>query len=500
VHQGRKDRHEYLMEDTKMMTNTERDLRLELLNSLLATPHRKLNELAGLHAEMFERDPVFYGHLAVWYQSNGDVRDHKELFIGNLLTGAVTAYRDAGFMLLQELPPYQVKRVVDFMKQVRGRVPRSARTAVERYLRRREADPALFDRAALRARKAMKGLYAGLHIRPDARANAILFANQPPVESLAYKLKELARAATPADQARIVAEYRIPYTIAVGAVGALTPTVLVALIDAMTPQEAINNIGALKRRGALDHPEVKELIDAKLAEAQKDSRVSAYKARVAADAAELDAETVVRLERVTDEQVKRRGRITKSTALLVDKSGSMENAIELGKRIAALVSGIAEASLHVYAFDTMPYAIESAGNDLSDWERAFQLVQAGGGTSIGAPLEALRLRKIAVEQIIIVTDEGENNAPYFTQSYEQYVKELGVTPNVLIVKVGHATNWLENQLRTQRVHVDTFTFAGDYYALPNLVPLLTRPSRLELLLEIMQTPIPVRPDKAAVVA
>jgi hypothetical protein len=221
---------------------------------------------------------------------------------------------------------------------------------------------------------------------------------------------------------------------------------------------------------------------------------------VAADAAELDAETVVRLERVTDEQVKRRGRITKSTALLVDKSGSMENAIELGKRIAALVSGIAEASLHVYAFDTMPYAIESAGNDLSDWERAFQLVQAGGGTSIGAPLEALRLRKIAVEQIIIVTDEGENNAPYFTQSYEQYVKELGVTPNVLIVKVGHATNWLENQLRTQRVHVDTFTFAGDYYALPNLVPLLTRPSRLELLLEIMQTPIPVRPDKAAVVA
>jgi hypothetical protein len=483
-----------------MMTNNERDLRLELLNSLLATPHRRLTEIAGLHAEMMERDPAFYGHLAIWYQRNGDVRDHKEVFIGNLLTSSLTAHRDAGFMLLQELPPYQVKRVVDFMKQIRGRVPRSARTAVERYLRRREAEPNLFDRAALRARKAMKGLYAGLHIKPDARANAILFAEQPPVESVLFKLKELARATTPVEQARIVAEYRIPYTVAVGAVGKVTPTVLAALIDAMTPQEAINNLASLKRRGALDHPEVKALVEAKLEAAQRDSRVSAFKARVAVDATELDAETVARLERVTNEQVKRRGRITKSTALLIDKSGSMENAIELGKRIAAMVSGIAEAGLHVYAFDTMPYPVKSEGLELSDWERAFQLIQAGGGTSIGAPLEAMRLRKVAVEQIIVVTDEGENTAPYFPQVYQQYVQELGVKPNVLIVKVGYATGYLERQLRAIQAQVDTFTFAGDYYALPNLVPLLTRPSRLELLMEIMETPLPTRPDRVAVAA
>lgn len=67
------------------MTNTERDLRLEMLNSLLTTPHRKLEEVAGVHKEMVEMDPLFYGHLAVWYQGNGDVRDHKEVFIANLL-------------------------------------------------------------------------------------------------------------------------------------------------------------------------------------------------------------------------------------------------------------------------------------------------------------------------------------------------------------------------------------------------------------------------------
>jgi hypothetical protein len=39
---------------------------------------------------------------------------------------------------------------------------------------------------------------------------------------------------------------------------------------------------------------------------------------------------------------------------------------------------------------------------------------------------------------------------------------------------------------------DAFQFTGDYYALPNLVPLLSRPSKLELLVEIMDYPLPKR--------
>ena len=40
--------------------------------------------------------------------------------------------------------------------------------------------------------------------------------------------------------------------------------------------------------------------------------------------------------------------------------------------------------------------------------------------------------------------------------------------------------------------VPAFTFKGDYYALTNLIPLLTRPSMLELLMEIMEYPLPRR--------
>jgi hypothetical protein len=477
---------------TMTANNTERDMRLEILNSLLTTPHRELQKVAELHNQMITRDPIFYGHLAVWYQENGDVRDHKEVFTANLLTSEMQAHRDAGFVMLEQFPPYEVARIVDFMKQQKGKMPRSARTAVTKYLRKREADPAFFDRAALRGRKSMKHLYATLHIKPNERAEQVLFKDAPPEDSLAYSLKLLAIAQSPLEQAQIIVEQGIPYTIAVGAVKQVTPTVLVALINSMSSQEVINNLNSLKSRGAFDNAEVKALIDEKLAQAAKSDRISALKSRVAADNSQLDAETVAQLNKIADTQVKKRGKISKPTALLVDKSGSMDAAIEVGKQIAALISGITEAELFVYAFDSIAYPIKAKGNALSDWEKAFQGIQANGATSIGAPVEVMRLKKHAVEQFIIVTDEGDNSAPLFHVAYQAYCRDMNLAPSVLIVKVGASSTYVEHNLRGINAQVDTFTFAGDYYSLPNFIPMLSRPSRLELLMEIMELPLPER--------
>jgi hypothetical protein len=481
------------------MTNDERDLRLEILNSLLTTPHRELDKVAELHSLMRGMDSIFYGHLAVWYQRNGDVRDHKEVFTGNLLTSELPEHRDAGFVMMSEFPPYEVARIVDFMKRSLGKMPRCARTAVTRYLREREESPAQFDRAAVRGRKALKHLYATLHVKPSARAEAILFRDEPPADSLAFVLKVLSRLSDPVEQAKLIVEYGVPFTVAVGAIKQVTPSVLVALISAMSPQELINNLNALKRRGAMEHPDVKALIDEKLGKAAGSNRVSAFKAMKAAEVAQIDTETIAKLEQAADAQVKRRGRITRPTALFVDKSGSMTQAIELGKQIAALVSGIADDDLIVYAFDTIAYPIKAEGKSLADWDRAFKHINATGGTSVGAPLATMRLKKRVVEQIIIVTDEGENTAPYLHQEIDAYRTELKAAPNVVIVRVGNASNVVERSLQG-KAQVDTVTFTGDYYSLPNLVPILSRPSRLELLIEILETELPVRKDRQAALA
>jgi hypothetical protein len=482
-------------EDAMNTRTTEQDLRVDILNSLMSTPHRNIEELVELHAFMRETDPIFYGALAVWYQENGDVRDHKEVFVANLLVSELTEHREAGFMLLQKLPPYQVARVVDVLKEHIGKTPRSTRTAVERYLRRRERNTDFFDGAVARARKDMKHLYATLHIRPSERANAILFEDAPPEGSLPWIVKQLANAGSPTDQARFIVEHEVPFTTAVGAVDKMTPAVMVALLSVMSPQEVINNMGALERRGAMDNAKVKLLIQRKLEEAQTDDRVSAYKAKVAAEATGADEETAEKLQAVTEAQLAKIGSIERSTALLVDKSASMDQALEVGKRLAALVSGNINAELTVYAFDTAPYRIEAKGTSLAAWEAAFRHISAGNATSVGCAVQAMARRKERVEQIVIVTDEGENTAPYVADAYETYREAVNAAPDVILVRIGEwASRTVQTSLQDRRIAVDAWTFEGDYYALPNVLRLLTRPSKLDLVMEILETDLPRRPD------
>src|SRR3712207_6824310 len=107
---------------------SERDLRLNLLNTLLMTPHRDLAATYPVHRQMIEQDPRFYVQLAAWYADRGDVRDHREMFVINLCLSSFEGHRDVGLALLRRLPPYEVARVVDFIKGKPAR-PQKAKAA-----------------------------------------------------------------------------------------------------------------------------------------------------------------------------------------------------------------------------------------------------------------------------------------------------------------------------------------------------------------------------------
>src|SRR5512144_320893 len=162
------------------MATTEQDLRLKLLNTLLTTPHRDLGGVYPVHQEIIALDPRCYVQLAAWYADEGEVRDHKEMFVINLSLSDFPGHREVGLALLRQMPPYQVGRVVDFIKgkdvkrsvkrgerqeavsEKRGlfrNVPRSMRTEIVRYLHEREGDREWFDSTVLQARRAMKRLY-----------------------------------------------------------------------------------------------------------------------------------------------------------------------------------------------------------------------------------------------------------------------------------------------------------------------------------------------------
>lgn len=524
----------------KASTMNEQDQRLAMLNGLLTTPHRELGLLWPVHRDLVDRDPRFYVRLAAWYADHGDVRDHKELFVVGLALSDFPGHRDVGLALLRELPPYEVARVVDFIHgrkarpardpaapavapapaAKRGRkaarkaavaakapaakgaepkhfglfrnLPRSLRTEVTRYLREREADPDRFDGAVLSSRKSLKRLYALLHVKPSERAQRALFDDAPPEGSRLDALKRLAKAGTPADQARLILEHRIPYRVASSVVAQMTPTVLLALIESMSPQELINALASLKKRGALDHPDLKARIERKLEQAKSARRVSAFKAEKALEVAEFSEEVAAKLHEVADAQVKAKGRIVRPTALLIDKSSSMESAIELGKRIGAMISAVCDAPLYVYAFDDLSHRIDPGKDDLASWEKALLGIKAGNSTSCGAPLAAMTRAKLSVDQIVMITDEEENTAPMFVDALKAYRSALGADPNVCIVKTPRASDLLEVRCRQAGIPVDAYQFHGDYYSLTNLIPLLCRPSKRELLEEILAYPLPTR--------
>src|SRR5258708_9285623 len=278
----------------------------------------------------------------------------------------------------------------------------------------------------------------------------------------------------------------------------MAPALLVALINAMSPQEVINNMASLKRGGAMENQEVKALIATKLAQATTDRRVSTMKAKKAAQVAPLDVETERKLTEITDQRVADKVEIKRPTALFVDKSGSMTQAIEVAKQIAALVSAVISADFHVYAFDTAAFEVKAVVGEgkrsaLSEWEKAFKFIKADGSTSIGAPLAKMTKERVYAEQIVLVTDEGENTAPYFRNAWSEYKEQMQTALSVIIVQVGGPNPRFERDLQEQGIETTSYRFSGDYYSLPNVLPLLAMPSKAELVDMIMGFELPKRP-------
>jgi len=499
-----------------------------MLNSFLSCPHRELDKIKEVHQDLQKEDPLFYAHLAAWYNKNGEIRDHKEMFSAMLINDPYLDNREVGLALFREEPPYMKARILGTIKgrvikvrnklsetfKSRGKVinkvkidkkvvgliknvPNSLKTEVTQYLRWLESDNARFDEVCIRSYNNLKTLYASLKIKPSERADQVLFKGVYPEESKLSVFKKISDAKTSEEAAKLIVENKIPYMVAVGLIKKMTPTLTVAIIDSMSPQELINNMASLEERGVLNNKDIKSLVEGKLDKASKSKKVSALKSKTATKTGRIkDADIVKKMDNVADKQVQSY-RIQQSTLIGVDCSGSMDAAIECGKGVAALVSGAISAPLYVTVFNAMAKQIplpEKA--TLSDAERAFAPIRAGGYTCMGSIMYLALRNKWLVEQVVIITDEGETDGvqPLFVPAYHKYCQEMGVTPNVVVVRVGrwqHIT--FTSRLKAAGIAYDTYEPRGDdYYALPGLLPMLSRASKTDLLYEVMDTKLPKR--------
>lgn len=561
-----------------------------IFDSLLNSPHGNLEDTIALHQLMCEQDPIFYAHMAVWAMDNIQVRDQKEAFLAVLFASEHQELKDAAFVLMQNMPAYQVARIrrhvegcwtpleirvrkdspadekrnaksffllkaeiiknMDdtnitskfrdklntygvnkdhqvrfrffkgvkkdkegvktkvprvkieyFQRGIKNRAPRTLKTAVTSYLRNLEHDQKKLDRDTVRQYDALKELYARFHIKPSEYAHGVLFDKNPPKGSMRFHMKEVAKTTDPLEWAQKVVQYNIPFPVAVGlCTGKLTPVHYAALINQMSSSELLNNMGAMEARGALENPEVKDLVQKKLKKAQTHGKVDALKAQKATKevGVKLSQDVVKDLEAVTDARVSASASIKKATLLAIDASSSMDTAIEVGKELGALIAPCCKGIFACISFNDMPREhIVKNPEKKSSWDEALKYVKAVGYTNMGSVVRYMEKSKVPWEQVVLVTDEGDNGNVKFHDALS--ICE-GQKPNVVIVRLnstsGGYTDLVEKGLKSKGIEVDVFDLTKnrtvDYYSLPNILPMLSKGSRMDLLMAIMDRPLPDR--------
>lgn len=389
---------------------------------------------------------------------------------------------------------------------------RVLRGAISNYLRYREENEEMMEGAIIRARAALRFLYAKAHFVPgggDAHwLNRCLFHNEAPEGTRIEAMKKLIASHDPTEQAEIIMEARLPYPVVRSLVKTVTPSVLIALIDAMSPQELLANLSAIKREGAFDNPEIKELIQNKIRDVQKveKGRVDALKGTIAAEAvADLDEDTKKLVRDATDAQLKKHGNIGVATALIIDKSASMGQAIELGKQLGAAIGQAAGPNFAAcYLFDHHPVRVRwtNADGDMGSfaaWNKKLAMFRCGGMTNLGGVLRSMINENVRVEQIVIITDEGENGRPKFYELLLEYKAKFGIMPDIVIMRMGRHAEYNRGHVAKSCEQVGATVTSMDVaeidkISLPNLIQLLSKKSIFDLVQEILQLPLPTKQD------
>jgi hypothetical protein len=507
-------------------SDEHRSARSLLWQQIFRCPHRKLEEAKPTFEEVLERDPLFAGHafhaLAI---STGDaklesllppyqealrgkypprerfntIRDLGELGCAHLLASPHREHREAGRCDFQLLEPYRAGRVAFYIRE-HLQVNRQVQGAVRDYLRALELHERRFDTAVLRARNTLHRLYEFFHVKPGPRAQAILFADDPPEGSLPWWVKRLAKTEDPGEQARIIAQHKIPYPVATSVIKHLTPALVVALIEAMSPVEAVNARRWLERGGWLRDGRIKELYLEKVAQSAQDKRASVVTMKERESAKGHDEDVEAAIQRARERKLREGARIKRDTLLAVDVSGSMESSIEVAKRLGALIAPLCDGKLRVICFReyAIPLEVKGGGQTLQDWEEAFRLIRASGQTSLGCALEKAVAEGFYPEQAIYVTDQEENSSPRLIHVYRGLVAQ-GYDIIFVFLNLYSREEAVSLELEGAGARVAVFHFDEDmskpgwYVSSEAVIPVLTGEGPIHLVDRILVLELPARP-------
>jgi hypothetical protein len=487
------------LEDAQMKA-VEQSLSVQqVVGSLAKSVHKSLDLYKVDALKVVKQDPDLFAHLIAWNHINGEIRDTKVAFpIFSLRgePGATQTYFENAVAHLLLLDPRNLVRASYFHRDlskdkqfVEGGASSLLKYGILQYLQIREKNNGWWDRTVLQHRISMKTLYALHHIKPSVRAQKILFDKDYPEKSVFFALRNL-KSMAPTEAAGTVLNFKIPFTIAIGALGGVAKNtdVILALIESMSSAELITNTKMLTKLGVMENPVLKSSFEKGLVKAQKDKKMSSLKAGKAMEAV-TDVKVKAKLEKVQEAKIDDIKGLEGDWLVLGDRSGSMSASIEKAKEVSAFLARMVKGKVWLVFFNVTPTLYDVSGKTLEEIKKLTTGVRAGGGTSIGCGLQLIMEKNIVVNGIVAVSDGGENTPPIFSQVYKKYETKFTISPNVYLLHVPGESDTLTYSCEGAGIAYSKMDVSRvDYYSMPNLARML-RSSRYTLIDDIMQTPL-----------
>lgn len=471
----------------------------QIISELTRSPHGKLTEYLATGQKMAMEEPEFMAHLIAWDKIKGQIRDAKVALpvVSLTVPNFPEELAENSFAHLALLGPRELLRSYRFALEIRNGTAlprRKMRTLVERYLRNKESNKRKWMRLAVQHRNTLRELYALTHVKPMEEGNVILFGRNwdgtkaaMPTGSVFETIANL-KYMSPVEAAGAIIENKIPFLIAMGALGkkAQEPDLVLALINRMSPTELVTNTKMLERLGVKSNPALRGAYEQALERASK-SKKNVLKTTRAAEAIS-DEGLKEKLRGLQERQIQALSGIEGNWLVLADKSGSMHSAIEVAKEVAATLAKMVKGKVWLVFFDSHPQSVDVTGMALDVIKNVTKYIRAGGSTSVGCGLlRCLELRE-EIDGIAIVSDGGENQAPRFPDVYKRYCQQFGKEIPVYMYHCDGDQNSLISDCQRNGIDVQLFELGRsiDYYSLPNLVATM-RTNRYSLVDEIMST-------------
>jgi len=327
------------------------------------------------------------------------------------------------------------------------------RKAAEKWLRLRERNvPMLQGLVKAGYKETIKRLARKVGYKPDTQAFFEVLgwkqrqskAGHRTVGLTGLKLEKRERfdGLSEAEICEAIVEQRLAYKDVVGRLPkdvGLTPAIMVALLGSLSDKDLRMLTPTLEELGLMAEPEVRARWEKAVLSAEdlralhvaKNVRSKEVREKLeeAADAAARKA-----VEAATKD-------VDLRVMFLIDKSGSMEGAIDKSKdALAKILAGFPLEKLHVATFDTMGTVLKPKAATRAAVQHMLAKVNAAGGTFHGAAVRALAQDGVRVPPeaklvVIVVGDEAGETGEAFAQTF----RAAGYAPSALALLVNVAS-------------------------------------------------------------